>query len=91
MPWVRPEHVDALIDAFVPGGRATICVPLHDRKRGHPVLWSARHFAEMKTLGGDVGARSLLERHADAVRTVEIADASVHRDVDTPDMLEERR
>lgn len=87
MPWIRSTHVDALIDAFDPAGPQTICVPVHDRKRGHPVLWSARHFAEMRKLGGDVGARALLEQHASAVQTVEIDDAAVHLDIDTPEML----
>jgi molybdenum cofactor cytidylyltransferase len=87
MPWIRAEHVDALIDAFDPSGPRTICVPVHDRKRGHPVLWSKRHFGEMRKLGGDVGARELLERHADAVLAVPVDDAAVHLDVDTPEML----
>jgi len=87
MPWIRSTHVDALIAAFDPAGPQTICVPVHDRKRGHPVLWSARHFAEMRMLGGDVGARALLEKHARAVQTVEVDDAAVHLDIDTPEML----
>ncbi len=87
MPWIRAEHVDALIDAFDPAGPYTICVPVHERKRGHPVLWSSRHFGEMRKLGGDVGARELLESHAGAVRTVTVDDAAVHLDVDTPEML----
>jgi len=87
MPWVRAEHVDALLAAFDPRGPRSIVVPVHDRKRGHPVLWSSRHFAAMRKLGGDVGARALLEEHADAVATVAVADAGVLRDVDTPEML----
>ena len=87
MPWVRTDHVDAIISAFDANGPNTICVPVHDRKRGHPVLWSRRHFGEMRKLGGDVGARALLERHADSVLSVPIADAGIHVDVDTPSML----
>lgn len=87
MPWITASHVDALIDSFDPQGPKSICVPVHDRKRGHPVLWSARHFAEMQKLGGDVGARSLLERHADRVLDVPIDDAAVHLDIDTQEML----
>ena len=89
MPWVQASHIDLLIDAFDPKGPGSICVPVHDRKRGHPVLWSARHFAEMKKLGGDTGARSILEHHADAVQTVDVDDAAVHLDIDTPEMLAE--
>jgi molybdenum cofactor cytidylyltransferase len=82
MPWVRAEHVDALIAAFDPKGPSTICVPVHNRKRGHPVLWSRRHFGELQRLEGDVGARALLERHADGVLSVPVDDPAVHVDVE---------
>ena len=88
MPWIRESHIDAILAAFDPNGPHTICVPVHDRKRGHPVLWSKRHFAEMKKLGGDVGARALLEAHADAVLAVPVDDPAINVDVDTPEMLE---
>ena len=91
MPFVRPAHIDQLIGSFDPRGPFSVCVPVHDRKRGHPVLWSRRHFAEMAKLEGDVGARALLERHADAVLAVPIEDAAVHVDVDTAAMLAEAR
>ena len=88
MPWVRPDHVRRLLAAFEP---EAICVPVHNRKRGHPVLWSARFFAEFEKLVGDVGARHLLEQHADDVRLVSIDDQGVHVDVDTPEALEQLR
>jgi molybdenum cofactor cytidylyltransferase len=87
MPWIKAAHIDALIHAFDPDAAASICVPVHDRKRGHPVLWSSRHFGEMRKLAGDVGARALLEAHADAVLAVPVDDPAVHLDIDTPEML----
>jgi molybdenum cofactor cytidylyltransferase len=86
MPWVRPEHVEALLAAFA-DDTAAICVPVHERKRGHPVLWPARYFGEIARLEGDVGARALLDEHADRVRLVPVADPGVALDVDTPDAL----
>lgn len=87
MPWLRTDHVRKVIDAYDPRGPHTICVPVHDHKRGHPVLWSSRHFPEMRELGGDVGARGLLERHAGAVLSVPTQDGGILVDVDTPEML----
>ena len=84
MPWVTRDHVRRLVAEFDPQG---ICVPVHDRKRGHPVLWPARYFPEFEKLIGDVGARHLLEQHADHVRLVPVDDQGVHVDVDTPDAL----
>lgn len=87
MPWVQPEHLEALLDAFDPRGDRPICVPVHDRKRGNPVLWPARHFAELGRLQGDVGGRDLLDRYADEVNHVQMPDEGVTLDVDTPSAL----
>src|SRR5690606_331306 len=65
MPWVRAEHLDALAAAFDPSGPRPICAPVHEGRRGNPVLWPARHFAALTRLSGDTGARLLLDACAD--------------------------
>jgi molybdenum cofactor cytidylyltransferase len=87
MPLVRAEHVAALIAAFEASGGRAICAPRFEGRRGNPVLWPARFFAEMSALGGDAGARALLDAHADAVCYVPVRDAGVLLDVDTPEAL----
>ncbi len=87
MPWVRAEHLDALIAAFLASGERPICVPTFDFERGNPVLWPARHFANIAALTGDRGARALLDAHADEVCYVPVADPGVTLDVDTPEAL----
>lgn len=84
MPWVRPAHLDALIAAFAAAPADAICAPRHAGRRGHPVLFAARYFAELRELGGDAGARSLIEAHPRDLRLVEVDDPGVLRDVDTP-------
>lgn len=91
MPWVRTEDVDALIDAFDPQSEVTLCVPVHDRKRGNPILWGARHFPALRALSGDRGARRLLDAHADEIRLVEVGNPGIHVDVDTPEALDRAR
>jgi molybdenum cofactor cytidylyltransferase len=88
MPWISAAHVAALVDAFDPASGRAICVPFYAGKRGNPVLWAARYFAEMQALTGDVGAKELLERHAEAVWPVEMADAAVTLDIDTREALD---
>ena len=39
---------------------ALIAMPFNDGRRGNPVVWSRRFFAELMTLEGDVGARHLI-------------------------------
>ena len=85
MPWVRPEHLEALIAAFGASAGRSICVPTFAGQRGNPVLWPRRHFAGIRALRGDAGARSLLAAHASEVCYVPVSDPGVTRDVDTPE------
>ena len=87
MPRVTSAHIDRLIAAFNPDEGRAICVPTWRAKRGNPVLWSSRFFAEMRALEGDTGARGLLRAHADQVCEVEMSDDGVLLDVDTPEAL----
>jgi molybdenum cofactor cytidylyltransferase len=88
MPGVKGAHIDRLIAAFSPGDGRAICVAARNGKRGNPVLWARRFFAEMQTLDGDQGARSLVRRYEDAVCEVDMPDDGVLVDLDTPDALE---
>jgi molybdenum cofactor cytidylyltransferase len=87
MPLVRAEHAAALIAAFEASGRRAICAPRFEERRGHPVLWPARYFAELAALRGDAGARDLLDARAGEVCYVPVGDAGVVLDVDTPEAL----
>jgi len=87
MPWLRPEHVAALLAAFAPAAGRSICVPVHAGQRGHPVLFAARYFPELGELRGDSGARPLLAQHANQVCAVPVNDPGVILDVDTPESL----
>jgi molybdenum cofactor cytidylyltransferase len=91
MPRLEARHLDAVIDAFLAGDPDEIIVPTADRKRGNPVLWPHRYFAEIAQLSGDVGARALIDRHADQVRLLAIDDPAILIDVDTPAALAELR
>jgi molybdenum cofactor cytidylyltransferase len=91
MPRLRAAHFDAVIDAFRSGDPDDIIVPTADRKRGNPVLWPRRYFAEIAGLSGDVGARALIDRHAEQLRLVAIDDPAILVDVDTPAALDELR
>jgi molybdenum cofactor cytidylyltransferase len=87
MPAIRAEHIDRLIAAFNPVEGRSICVPTSGGKRGNPVLWGRRFFAEMRQVSGDVGARHLIGEHAEQVCEVAIDSEAVLLDVDTPEAL----
>ncbi len=87
MPDVTSAHVDRLIAAFNPLEGRAICVPTVGGKRGNPVLWAKRFLTEMLALRGDVGAKHLIGQNEDVVAEVEMGDAGVLNDVDTPEAL----
>jgi molybdenum cofactor cytidylyltransferase len=86
MPQVDTNTLNRMIAAFSPADNRTICVAVHDHRRGNPVLWSRAFFPEIAALEGDEGARRLLSKHEDMVCEIE-ASESVLRDIDTPEAL----
>ena len=87
MPRIDPTVLDRLIAAFNPLEGRAICVPVHEGKRGNPVLWAKSFFPEMGSLAGDVGARHLIGQYAELVAEVPMPDDSVLLDIDTPEAL----
>ena len=88
MPQVDAGLINRLIGALDPDKGALIVVPTIDGKRGNPVVWSRRFFAELMAVEGDVGARYLIGRYPEAVADVPLSGTAVLTDVDTPEALE---
>lgn len=84
-PLVTPALLDRLIAAYerCPGMLAV--VPHYQGRRGNPALLAHDLFAELKEVGGDVGARQLLARYADRVCQIDVDDPAVVSDMDTPE------
>jgi molybdenum cofactor cytidylyltransferase len=87
MPGVNSLLLDRLMAAFSPVEGRSICVPTAGGKRGNPVLWDRRFFAEMAKVSGDTGAKHLIGEHADLVCEVEMTGEAVITDIDTPEAL----
>lgn len=87
MPGVNAALLDRLMAAFSPVEGRSICVPTVDGKRGNPVLWDRRFFAEMTKVSGDTGAKHLIGEHADVVCEVEMTGEAAITDIDTPEAL----
>ncbi|HTE35665.1 MAG TPA: NTP transferase domain-containing protein, partial [Reyranella sp.] len=87
MPGVNAALLDRLMAAFSPVEGRSICVPTVGGKRGNPVLWDRRFFAEMTKVAGDTGAKHLIGEHADLVCEVEMTGEAAITDIDTPEAL----
>jgi molybdenum cofactor cytidylyltransferase len=84
-PLIEPGVVDAVIAAFEATGRP-IVVPVHDGRRGHPVLFAARLVPELLAAPLAEGARAVVRAHADEVLEVPAPAPGVLADVDTPEL-----
>jgi molybdenum cofactor cytidylyltransferase len=87
MPRVAADELRRLRQAFNPVEGRAIVVPTRNGKRGNPVLWARRFFAEMREVSGDVGARHLIGAYPEAVAEVEMEGDGVLTDIDTPQAL----
>jgi molybdenum cofactor cytidylyltransferase len=86
MPMVDPRTIEAVRRALERG--APMAAP-YDRagRRGHPVGFSRALREELLALGGDVGARDLLARHAAMVERIVTDDPGIFVDIDTREDL----
>ncbi len=81
MPSIQPATIERIAGALAAG--ASIAVPVHDGRRGHPVGFAARHRDALLALEGDSGARSIVAAHRADVVEVPVDDAGIHADIDT--------
>ena len=89
MPLIKAHHINQIIEAFNPTEGRSICVPIHGRKRGNPVLWGKQYLREILSIKGDIGARQLFEKYSDQISEIIIDTDVVLFDVDTPERLKE--
>ena len=89
MPFIAPDLVAEMIrDHGGLGDHETrISFPVHEGRRGNPVLWGRGFFAALEGLSGDMGGRRVLSENPAAVNSISWHDDSIHRDIDTADDL----
>lgn len=81
-PQIPAELIDRLLQSHA-SNQADITAPYVGERRGNPVLFDRRLFAELNELHGDVGGRALFDRHP--VHPVYWEDDSILADIDTPE------
>ncbi len=84
MPFVDSALINKLIKAYDPVREHSICLPVYQGKFGNPVLWDKKYFQEMMEVRGDVGAKHIIGDYQQYVVEVEVDNASVVQDIDTP-------
>jgi molybdenum cofactor cytidylyltransferase len=81
-PFLKTRTINALVHAF-DRREEGIIIPSFRGRMGHPVIFHKRYRKELLNLRGDVGGRTVVERHPEAVKVVRIKSEGVVKDVDT--------
>ncbi|MGH7712770.1 MAG: nucleotidyltransferase family protein [Gemmatimonadaceae bacterium] len=84
-PMIEPDVLVSMIREWR-ASRSPIVAPVYRGERGHPVLFAAAVFPELRAVSGDRGARDVIERDQRRVRLMAI-DRDLPRDIDTPEDL----
>jgi len=82
MPRIPKSVLVPLSRALADGAKAA--APVFDGKRGHPALIGPDLLPDLLTLGGDAGARAVLQGLGSGLALVEAPDDGVLFDVDQP-------
>lgn len=82
MPAIQISTLQRVAQALDNG--AVLAAPYHAGQRGHPVGFRSSVRDELLTLSGEAGARDILTRHAAAVVRLDVDDAGILLDIDTP-------
>ena len=83
-PLVLADTVRAALQAFRQS-RAAIVRVTYQGRHGHPVVFGAAVFAEIRAADPSVGAKQVVRRDPGRVLDVEVADPGVLQDVDLPE------
>ena len=84
MPFVTCADYEKLAAAFQAENGQAICVPLHQGRRGNPVLFPSLYFTALLACQGDGGARHILGTPDVKLREVEGCSPGVLADFDDP-------
>jgi molybdenum cofactor cytidylyltransferase len=87
-PYITSATVNKLVKAYRDSA-APVVVPVYKGRRGNPVLFDRRIFAQIMRISGDEGAKSVIEKNRSALLEVTVEDQGVLTDIDTPDDYKE--
>jgi len=83
-PLLDTNTINILLDRFRSSDKA-ICVPAYKGKRGLPVCFGNRFYADIMNITGDIGARHIIQKNPEQVLTVEVDNPDCLFDVDNDD------
>ena len=89
MPLVKASTLQTLIAVSLKSKPGKIIVPIFQKRRGNPVIFSSTFRKVLCQLEGDKGAGLIIDNNAHDVVAVQVEDNGILLDVDTLDDLEQ--
>ena len=86
MPFVSTNTLDLLNHSLQSTSSGIVRLRSGNRF-GNPVGFKSEFFEMLTKLEGDVGAKSILDRHGSATHVVDVDDIGIFQDIDTPQEL----
>jgi molybdenum cofactor cytidylyltransferase len=83
-PMISPEAINSVIKGFRSSDKG-IVIPVHNDRRGHPLLVDIKYRDELENLDSNDGLRSLSYLFSEDVLEIRIEDPGILRDIDTQD------
>jgi len=87
-PLISPVSINVIIDSFSSSCKG-IVIPVHDKKRGHPVMIGRKYHDEIEKLDPGTGLKGLAEKFPEDVFEIEVDDPGILKDMDTLDEYRE--
>ena len=84
-PLIETVDIDRIVAGFARRERGSVLVPVHEGKRGNPIVLAWEHRERILAGERNLGCRRLIERSPELVTTLEFEHARVTTDLDTPE------
>lgn len=82
-PFITGALINRVISAYKETGKG-IVLPVHEGRRGHPVLVGLKYRDDVMDLDPEIGLRELLRRHPGDIFALPVESPGVGTDLDTP-------
>lgn len=88
MPFIATTSHLAVVSCLNQGAKLAACA--YQQQRGHPVGFSRIWLDPLTAMTGDLGGKSILEKHRLDLVLCQVNDPGVIRDIDRPEDLKDR-
>ena len=85
-PLVSAALVGELIEQFYKSGKS-IVLPIHNGRRGHPVIFSSALYGELLAAPAEKGARAVVWAHTADILEIPTDEEGILLNINKPDML----